>query len=116
MTDRTRRKSKLIKWILIVPMLILGLAVLTLSLLWNRYANKTSLLGKFETPQQQELYLLGTLHKNHFNSRLDYSMEDILSLVENLQPGTKVLVVCGVGRFFVLKPGPRRVCFSVFRQ
>lgn len=85
-TERIQKKSKLKKWVLLAVALIFGLALILGLLLWNRYINKTSLIGRFETPQQQELYLLGTLHKNHFNPWVNYSMEDIVSLVENLQP------------------------------
>jgi hypothetical protein len=54
--------------------------------LWNRYLNKNSLLEKFTTEQGQEVYLLGTFHENHFNKWLNYSLEDVLSVVENLKP------------------------------
>lgn len=86
MTDKKQKKPKLKKWVLIALALVFGLVLILGLLFWNRYINKTSLIGRFETPQQQELYLLGTLHKNHFNPWLDYTLEDIVSLVENLQP------------------------------
>jgi len=66
--------------------IVLIVAVVTFGLLWNRYLNKNSLLEKYETPNEQEVYLLGTLHENHFSKWFNYSMEDILSVVENLQP------------------------------
>lgn len=73
----------------IVKRIVIGLAIIiiaVLALLWNRYLNKNSLLRKYETPYQQEVYLLGTLHKDHFNKWINYSMEDILSVVKNVQP------------------------------
>jgi hypothetical protein len=66
--------------------LILIVVVAVLILLWNRYLNKNSLIEKFTTTQGQEVYLLGTFHENHFNKWINYSMEDILSSVENLKP------------------------------
>lgn len=68
----------------VICVLIIVFAVLTL--LWNHYLNKNSLLGRFLTKQNQEVYLLGTFHTNHFNKWLNYSMEDMLSVVENVAP------------------------------
>lgn len=64
----------------------LVVAFVALALLWNHYLNKNSLLGRFMTGQNQEVYLLGTFHTNHFNRWLNYSMEDMLSAVENVAP------------------------------
>jgi len=86
MVNRTKKKTKIRSTILNAVALILIVAVVVLLLLWNRYLNKNSLLEKFTTTQEQEVYLLGTFHENHFNKWLNYSMEDILSVVENLQP------------------------------
>jgi hypothetical protein len=66
--------------------LIFIIAVVALLLFWNRYLNKNNLLGKFTTTQEQEVYLLGTFHQDHFNKWFHYSMEDILSVVENVKP------------------------------
>lgn len=74
------------KRMIIVLTSILTVAVVVLSLLWNRYLNRNSLLDKFETVRNQEVYLLGTFHETHFNKWINYSMEDVLSVVENVQP------------------------------
>ena len=86
MANRIKNKSKIKNVILIALAVILIVALVVLGQLWNRYLNKNSLLGKFETPKEQEVYLLGTLHKDHFNKWVNYSMEDILSVVENVKP------------------------------
>ena len=65
---------------------ILILAFTALAMLWNHYLNKNSLFERFVTKQNQEVYLLGTFHTNHFNRWLHYSMEDMLSAVENVAP------------------------------
>lgn len=65
---------------------IIAMVIVITFFLWNKYLNKNSLLGKYITRQEQEVYLLGTFHKNHFDKWLDYSMEDVLSVLENIQP------------------------------
>ncbi len=65
---------------------VLFIVFAAIALLWNHYLNKNSLLEKFITGQNQEVYLLGTFHTDHFNKWLNYSMEDMLSVVENVAP------------------------------
>lgn len=86
MMGSIKKKSKVVKIILLVLSIILIVAVVVLGLLWNRYLNKNSLLKKFETTQNKEVYLLGAFHENHFNKWLNYSMEDLLSAVKNVHP------------------------------
>ena len=86
MANRIKNKSKIKNRILIALAIVLIVALVALGLFWNRYLNKNSLLEKYETPKVQEVYLLGTFHKDHFNKWFNYSMEDILSVVENVQP------------------------------
>ncbi len=86
MINKVKKKSKIRNIILIILAAALVLAVVVLGVLWNRYLNKNSLIAKYKTSQGQELYLLGTLHENHFNKWIHYSMEDILSVVKNVKP------------------------------
>lgn len=86
MTGSIKKKSKIVKRIFIGLSIVLIVAIVALGLLWNKYLNKNSLLKKFETTQNQEVYLLGALHENHFNKWINYSMEDLLSVVQNVQP------------------------------
>lgn len=79
---RTRVKKTIISIVICVLLIVLT----ALTLFWNHYLNKNSLLGRFITKQNQEVYLLGTFHVNHFNKWLNYSMEDMLSVVENVAP------------------------------
>jgi len=80
------KKAKVKRTIRIALSLVLLVALAAGGLFWNKYLNKNSLLGKYETPKAQDVYILGTLHKNHFNRWLNYSMADILSVVETVQP------------------------------
>ena len=66
--------------------ILLLAAAATAAFLWNRYLNKNSLIRGFETQGGQQVYLLGTFHENHFDRWLGYSMEDVLSAVENVDP------------------------------
>ncbi len=82
MIKRKSRKRK----VLIALVVVLTAIVTTLAFLWNHYLNKNTVFAAFESPQGQETYILGTWHDMHFNKWLNYSMEDILSVVENVQP------------------------------
>lgn len=86
MVNGIKKKSKIRNKLFIVSGIVLAAVVVALGLLWNRYLNKNNLIEKYETPQEQEVYLLGTLHKDHFNKWINYSMEDILSVVDNVKP------------------------------
>jgi hypothetical protein len=86
MVKRTKKKSNIRKVILIALAVVLAGAVVAAGVLWNRYLNKNSLIERFETPQGQELYLLGAFHKDHFKQWARYSMEDLLSAVQAVQP------------------------------
>lgn len=66
--------------------ILLLAAAAVAAFLWNRYLNKNSLIRGFETQEGQQVYLLGTFHENHFDRWLGYSMEDVLSAVENVDP------------------------------
>ncbi|MCO7127847.1 hypothetical protein NIE88_19040 [Sporolactobacillus shoreicorticis] len=65
--------------------------VVVLGLLWNKYLNKNTFLQRFEASQNQDVYLLGTFHETHFNKWVNYSMEDVLSVVENVRPDVVLL-------------------------
>ncbi|MCM1387143.1 MAG: hypothetical protein NC231_07440 [Bacillus sp. (in: Bacteria)] len=65
---------------------IFAVALIIGIVLWNRYLNKNSLLAKFVTEKEQEVYLLGTIHESHFNKWFHYSMEDVLHVIENVEP------------------------------
>lgn len=53
---------------------------------WNRNYNKYSLLKKYNVDNNKELYLLGTIDKKHFNKINNYSINDMISVIENVEP------------------------------
>lgn len=91
MVNLGRKKSQIRSRIFIGLAVVSAAVVLVLGMLWNRYLNKNSLIEKYKSPQEQEVYLLGTLHENHFNKWVHYSMEDILSAVNYVDPGVVLL-------------------------
>ena len=86
MTGSIKKKLKIVKRMFIGLLIIIIASIMVLGLLWNRYLNKNSLLKKFATTQNQEVYLLGTLHENHFSKWINYSMEDLLNVVQKVKP------------------------------
>lgn len=84
--NAAKKKHKLRNRILIGLLIILLLAVVAIGFVLNRNLNKNALIASFETPQNQTVYLLGTVHKTHFNKFLGYSMEDITSAIANIKP------------------------------
>lgn len=78
------------KKVLKITLLIIGILILLIAIVagffWNKYVNKNNALKCFETQNNQQVYFLGTMHDYHFNKAFNYSMEDILSVVENTKP------------------------------
>lgn len=65
---------------------MLVITIIIAGLFWNTYVSKYTALKCFETQNAQQVYFLGTIHENHFNKVLNYSLEDILNVVENIKP------------------------------
>lgn len=86
MKTKIKGKHKVRKKVGVILTIIVVIILIVMGLLWNRYLNKNSLLTKFETKQGQEVFLLGTLHDFHFNKWARYSMEDVVSVIENVAP------------------------------
>lgn len=86
MKKNVTKRARVKKYIIGSVVGLLTIIGVVLFLLWNRYLNKNSLLTRFVTESGQEIYLLGTYHENHFNKWFNYSMEDMLCVVENVQP------------------------------
>lgn len=80
------KRTKAKKYIIGSLLCFLAVLLAVIFFLWNHYLNKNNLFTKFVTEKEQEVYLLGTFHTNHFNQWLHYSMEDMLSVIENVEP------------------------------
>lgn len=69
-----------------VILVLLLIVLIGAGIFWSRYINKNNLIAKFENSKSQEVYLLGAFHWYHFNKWANYSMEDLLGVVENTEP------------------------------
>lgn len=79
-------RKKFIKTLIfiIVPVVTVVIGIVVYS--WNHYANKNNLFKKFIVDNTKSVYILGTIDKHHFNRINNYSMEDMLAVIENIQP------------------------------
>lgn len=59
---------------------------------WQHYSNKNNLLEKYVVDNTKEVYVLGTIGKKHFNRINNYSMEDMISAIENINPDTVAII------------------------
>jgi len=81
-----RSKKSIKNRIIILLAIVLTAIIVASGFLWNHYLNKNNLLAKYESLRGQDVYILGTWHMTHFNKWLNYSMADVLSVVEQVQP------------------------------
>lgn len=75
-----------LKIFLIVLASVLALAVILGAVWCNINLNKNNLVKRYEAPAGQEVYIMGTFHKDHFVKLFNYSMEDVVSAVKNINP------------------------------
>lgn len=80
------QKKKFIKPILYIVISLLFIASTVYVLGWNRNINKNSLFKKYIIENDKEIYVLGTIGKKHFKKINNYSMDDMLSVIENVNP------------------------------
>lgn len=80
------QKKKLLKLFasIFIPLILIcsGMAIY----MWYHYSNKLNLLEKYTVDGTKEVYVLGTIGKKHFSRINNYSMEDLLSAIENINP------------------------------
>lgn len=79
------QRKKVIKTVLIIliPVIILSFVVSFFN--WDRNYNKNKLLQKYIV-DNKEFYILGTIEKKHFNKIYNYSMKDMLGVIETIKP------------------------------
>ena len=66
----------------IVLMVIVGV-----SLAWYfKDIYKYNQIAEYKNNREQEIYILGTYHSQHFKKYMNYSMEDIVSCIKNVDP------------------------------
>lgn len=78
MKQRAKRKK-----LIIIP-IILALLILAAAVLYINIRNFT--VKKVLTTDGQEIYLMGTFHKEHFERYANYSIEEMLNAVKNIEP------------------------------
>ena len=64
----------------VIIMLLLGLGY------YRKHFYKENQLAEFSSPAGHQVYILGTYHGMHFDKWLNYSMEDVISCIENVKP------------------------------
>lgn len=50
------------------------------------YLYKYNQVVEFRNDRDQDIYMLGTYHSEHFKTYMNYSMEDILNCIKNIDP------------------------------
>ena len=107
------QRKKNIKMLLAVFIPLILITCCILFYIWNTYYNKSNLLKKYIVDNSREVYILGTAGKKHFNRIYNYSMEDILSAIENVNPDI-VLLTAGEENYknFGIIDGDIDICVS----
>ena len=80
------QQNKVLKRVLIILIPVLVISFGVTFYLWYHYANKNNLFEKYTVDNSKEVYILGTIDKKHFNRIYNYSMEDMLSVIYNVNP------------------------------
>ena len=75
-------KNKILKILMIIMMLIISI----LSIWYYKYIYKYNQIAKFTNESNQEIYILGTYHGKHLNKAFNYSLQDITSVIKNINP------------------------------
>lgn len=67
--------------------IIAAMLVIVFALATVIYINiKNYTVKRMQTADGQEIYLMGTFHKDHFDSLSNYSIEEMLNAIENVDP------------------------------
>lgn len=72
------------KKVLIIVSVILALLVLTTVILYVNIKNFT--VKKVLMADGQEVYLMGTFHEKHFRKYANYTVEDMINVIKNIEP------------------------------
>lgn len=72
------------KKVIMTVLVILVLLILTIVTLYVNLKNFT--VKKVLMPDAQEIYLMGTFHKEHFKRYANYSMEEMINAINNIEP------------------------------
>lgn len=79
------QKKKILTKILIILIPLIFVCGIYTFLHWNHFSNKNTLFQKYRA-YNKDVYVLGTIGKNHFKKGYDYSMKNMLSVIESVDP------------------------------
>ncbi len=74
------------KKMLILISVILTLCIGFAAFWYFTYLYKYNQVVEFRNERDQDIYMLGTYHSQHFNSYMNYSMADIVNCIKNVDP------------------------------
>ena len=74
------------KKILIAVSVILILCIGFAAFWYFTYLYKYNQIVEFRNDRDQDIYMLGTYHSQHFNKSMGYSMADIVNCIKNVDP------------------------------
>jgi hypothetical protein len=78
------KKHPKLKRILICIAVILGSLIILATVLYINI--KCFTVKKLQSTTGQEVYLMGTFHVDHFDSLANYSVEEMMNVIENIDP------------------------------
>lgn len=85
------QQKKIIKRVVYILISVFLIGFCFLFYFWFNYINKSKLLNKYVVDNTKEVYILGTIDKKHFNKIYNYSMEDMLNVIDNIKPDLVML-------------------------
>lgn len=83
----SRRNLKKLHYIFIILISIATICAVIAAVFLHNYLKKENNLVMFKTENKsQEIYILGTIHNHHFNKLFDYSIVNIQSTIDAIDP------------------------------
>lgn len=79
-------KTRMKKKILILVSALLILCIGFVAFWYFTYLDKYNQVVEFRNEKEQDIYMLGTYHSQHFNKYMNYSMADIVNSIRNVDP------------------------------
>ena len=85
------KKYPKLKRIIICIAAILGSILILATVIYINLKSFT--VKKMQSKTGQEVYLMGTFHKDHFDSLTNYSVDEMLNAIENIDPDAVLIEV-----------------------
>lgn len=81
----SKNKSKLRKILMTLGIILLSV-IITAIIYYFKNIYKYNQIAEYKNNRNQDIYVLGTYHSQHFKKYMNYSMEDIASCIKNIDP------------------------------